>query len=116
MNKKYKLSIIIALACLVLLVSFIIVRGLMDHKQSLDTAINDTTPPKKELLDWQEEYDRKVRTEPADRVATKYGDFYYAPSPKQFPRSEIANLDVDDEVTQHTKQVILKGYYYEKKL
>lgn len=116
MNKKYIFTMIIASACLVLLGSFFMVRGLIDQRQSLHTTINHATPSKKELLDWQKEYDRKVQTEPAERVVTKYGDFYYAPSPKQFPRGEIANLDVDDEVTQHTKQVVLKGYYYEKKL
>lgn len=114
MNKKHIRITIIASSCLVLLGSVYMVRGLLDN-QSLNTTIHNATPSAKALQDWQKEYERKVRTEPAERVVTQYGDFYYASSPNPFPRSEIANLHVDDEVTQGTKQVILKGHYYEKK-
>lgn len=116
MNKKYlRRSIIIALCCLVLMSAFFIIRELIDNKQVVDSTINDndTTPPKKE--DWQIEYERKARTEPAEKVVTEHGVFYYAPFPKQFPRDEIANRDIDEEVTEDTNQVIIKGYFYEKK-
>lgn len=117
-NKKYlRRSIIIASCCLVLMSAFYIIRELIDNKQVVDSTINDsdTTPPKKALADWQIEYDRKVRTEPAERVVTEYGEFYYAPFPKQFPRDEVANLDIDEEVTEDTNQVIERGYFHEKK-
>lgn len=48
-------------------------------------------------------------------MVTEYGDFYYAPFPKPFPRDEIANRDIEEEITTDTNQVILKGYYYEKR-
>ncbi|WP_251036060.1 hypothetical protein [Paenibacillus sp. ISL-20] len=115
-NKKYlRRATIIAASCFVLMSAFFIIRELIDNKQVVDSTINDTTPPKKALSDWQIEYDRKARTEPAERVVTEYGDFYYAPFPKQFPRDEVANLDIDEEVTEDTNQVIVKGYFYEKK-
>ncbi|GIO92001.1 hypothetical protein [Paenibacillus lactis] len=116
MNKKHIRTIVIASGCLVLLGLVYMVRGFIDYYQSLNTTIHNAAPSPKALQDWQKDYDRRVRSEPAERVVTKYGDFYYASSPNSFPRSEIANLDADDEVTQDTKQIILKGYYYEKKL
>jgi len=116
MNKKHIRIIIIASSCLVILGFVYMVRGLLDHNQSLNTTIHNATPSTTPLQDWQKEHDRRVRSEPAERVVTKYGDYYYASSPNPFPRNEIANLDADDEVTQITKQIILKGYYYEKKL
>lgn len=61
------------------------------------------------------EFDRKVRSEPAEKVVTDHGVFYYAPFPKEFPRDEIANRDIDEEVTEDTNQVIIMGFYYEKK-
>ncbi|MFB4321499.1 hypothetical protein [Paenibacillus lautus] len=116
MNKKYlRRSIIIASCCLVLMSGFFLIRELIDNKQVVDSSNNDTTPPKETLEDWQIEYDRKVRSEPAEKVVTEHGVFYYAPFPKEFPRDEIANRDIDEEVTEDTNQVIIKGYYYEKK-
>ncbi|GIO99920.1 hypothetical protein J14TS5_50060 [Paenibacillus lautus] len=115
MNKKYlRRATIIAASCLVLISAFFIIRELIDNKQVVDSTINDTTPPKK-LPDWKIEYERKAQTEPAERVVTEYGDFYYAPFPKQFSRDEVANLDIEEEVTKDTNQVIVKGYFYEKK-
>lgn len=116
MNKKYiRRATIIAASCLVLMSALFIVRELIVNKQVVDSTINDTTPPKKALSDWQNEYNRKALTEPAERVVTEYGDFYYAPFPKQFPRDEVANLDIEEEVTKDTNQVIVRGYFYEKK-
>ncbi|MGE7828867.1 hypothetical protein [Paenibacillus sp. NPDC093718] len=113
-DKKYlRRATIIAASCFVLMSAFFIIRELIDNKQVVDSTANDTTPPKK--ADWQIEYERRARTEPAERVVTEYGDFYYAPFPKQFPGDEAANLDIDEEVTEDTNQVIERGYFYEKK-
>ncbi|CAM3803809.1 hypothetical protein ABER99_21355 [Paenibacillus glucanolyticus] len=116
MNKKFlRRTIIIASCCFVLMSAFFIIRELIDNKQVIDSTINDTTPPKKALPDWQIEYDRKARTEPVESVATEHGEFYYAPFPKQFPREEVVRGDIGEEVTEDTKQLIIRGYYYEKK-
>jgi len=53
-------------------------------------------------------------TQPAENVHTKHGDFNYIEVPSRYPSNEIANLDDDDDVTSDTKQVILRGYVYEK--
>lgn len=119
MKRKYVKVIITASCCLLLIVGFGMIRKLIDHnqvdKQVEESTIKETTPPKKAIPDWAKEYDRRVRTEPAEMVVTKYGDFYYAPFPKQFPRDEIANLDIDEEVTKRTNQIVFRGYYYEKR-
>ncbi|MPY18885.1 hypothetical protein F3P21_18780 [Paenibacillus glucanolyticus] len=116
MNKKrLRISIIITSCCLVLMGAFFIIRELIDTKQVVDSTINDTTPPKEALPDWKIEYDRKARTEPVESVVTEHGEFYYAPFPKQFPREEVVRGDIGEEVTEDTKQLIIRGYYYEKK-
>lgn len=119
MKRKYVKVIITASCCLLLIVGFGMIRKLIDHKQVEkqveESTIKETTPPKTAIPDWAKEYDRRVRTEPAEMVVTEYGDFYYAPFPKQFPRDEIANRDIDEEVTKRTNQIVFRGYYYEKR-
>ncbi|GAB6930615.1 hypothetical protein JCM10914A_45980 [Paenibacillus sp. JCM 10914] len=117
MNKKrLRISIIITSCCLVLIGAFFIIREPIDTKQVVDSTINDTTPPneKEALEDWQIEYDRRARTEPVGSVVTKHGEFYYAPFPKQFPPEEVVSEDLS-KVTKDTKQLTIRGYYYEKK-
>ncbi|EFU40584.1 hypothetical protein PVOR_16919 [Paenibacillus vortex V453] len=115
-NKKYiTRAIVISSCCLVLMGAFFIIRELIDSKQVVDSTIHDVTPPKEALPDWKIEYSRKARTEPAEKVVTEHGEFYYAPFPKQFPRDEVANRDMDEVVTEDTNQVIIRGYFYEKK-
>ncbi|EGG36277.1 conserved domain protein [Paenibacillus sp. HGF5] len=119
MKRKYVKVVITASCSLVLILAFFMIRELIDHKQVdkqiEESTIKETTPPKKEIPDWAKEYDRRARTEPAEMMVTEYGDFYYAPFPKPFPRDEIANRDIEEEITTDTNQVILKGYYYEKR-
>ena len=85
-----------------------------NNKQAVESSVSDTLTTETELPDWKKEYNRQVQTEPASKIASEYGDFYHASFPKQFPKSEVANRDLGEEITKETKQVILNGYFYEK--
>lgn len=115
MNKKYVVTVFAILLFFIALASYLTVNTSGNNNKDTEIAIPVTPSSPQEIEEWRLEYDHKVRTEPAKMVASKHGDFYYAPFPGQFLEEEVANLDLDEEVTEATRQVILKGHHYEKR-
>lgn len=116
MSTKYKKAIILAATVCLILASYVIF-NIKDKGQVENSPIvHDTTPPEQELEDWQKESIKEWKSKPVEVIHSKYGDFYYTANPKQYPRSQVADLDMEhEEVTKHTKQVIFNHFVYEKK-
>lgn len=118
MSTKYKKAIIIAATSLsLILLSYVIFNVKYKEQVENPPIVHDTTPPKKELEDWQIEAQNEVLSKPAKKLHTKVGDFFYTANPKQFPRSEVADLDLNPEapLTKNTKLIIHRHYFYEKR-
>lgn len=118
MSTKYKKVMIIAAAAFCLILASFIIFNVKDKEQVENPPIvDDTTPPQQKLEDWQIESDKKWKSNPVEKLHTEFGDFYHTANPKQFPKSEVADLDLNPEgpLTKDTKQIIHNHFFYEKK-
>lgn len=116
MSTKHKKAIIIAASLCLILASYIIFNIKDKEQVEKPPIVHDTTPPKEEIEDWKLKIHEEWTSKPAEKVHTEFGEFFHTTNPKQFPKGEVADLDLNPEaqITKDTKQIIQNHFFYEK--